>query len=276
MARAPKESVTPNLPARRARGEVGQTLNYEDELAKYAQENASVAEATASTGNWMTFQGGVMKYKNAEIPDGKVEVIVLRAMLENLFYEEKFDPDQPTTPVCFAFGMVRDDMVPHEKSPKVQSEQCKTCPQNAWGSGDTGKGKACKNQIRLALIPWGDATREQIERAEIANAKLPVTSIKNWGGYVGQLTAKYPDRKGVAAAFVTEISVERDAKTQFQVKFRLVEPVDKKLLPAVWARVAETDAMLHPDNPYPPIERAAAPPRGRGNPAKYARSAARR
>jgi hypothetical protein len=36
-----------------------------------------------------------------------------------------------------------------------QSDLCKTCEHNQWGSADKGRGKACQNRRRLTMIPAG-------------------------------------------------------------------------------------------------------------------------
>lgn len=243
--------------------DVGRVIDYDEELLRYAQRGQKIAEAAGSSGAWLTFKGGVLKFRGAELKDNECELIVLDTVLENQFYEEAFDPDAPANPVCFAFGRELTEMKPHASATNKQHTTCHGCPQNAWGSGDKGRGKACKNVNRLAVIPWSGGTVEQIEAAEIAFAKLPVTSVKNFASYVNNLLQK---TNRPACAFVTRMSVARDAKTQFQVQFEMVQSIDKKLMGAVLKRVHEAEKAIVPDNPYPPVERQeqAAPSRKPG------------
>jgi hypothetical protein len=116
------------------------------------------------------------------------------------------------------------ELVPHEKSSDRQNEQCKGCPQNDWGTADTGRGKACKNSRRLACIS-ADVIEKPANIADAAVAYLgvPVTSVKGWAGYV----------RGVADTLgrppfgvVTEVSLVPDKKDQFKMVFRSVERVE--------------------------------------------------
>lgn len=260
---AKSTAVTPST----ARGAVGRVIDTDEEMLKYVQRGQKLAEAAGSTGSWLTFKGGALKFRGQELADNRAELIVLDAVLENQFYEDAFDPDAPANPTCFAFGRELGEMKPHPTAPKPQHETCAGCLNNAWGSGDKGRGKACKNVNRLAVVPWSEnMTGEQVRAAEIAFAKLPVTSVKNFAAYVNNLALK---TNRPPFAFVTELAVERDAKTQFQVKFNMLHALDKKLLSDVFARVKEAEKVIVSDNPYPPVEREAPAPTGaRGRPGR--------
>lgn len=254
--------------ATRKATDVGAPTDWEAQLARYAQRSAKIAESLGGSGNWITFRAGVMSYKGLPLKDNEVELVALVDVRENLFYEGRFDPDTPATPVCFAFGNTDGSevgMAPHETSPQPQHETCKGCPQNAFGSSDTGKGKACKNIVRMSVIAWGDGSREQLDACELAFVKLPVTSTKNWGAYIKAIGAKL----GVGPQqVVTRMYVEPDEKNQFSVRFDLVEQIDRKLLPTVMKRAAEAEREIVPAKPYEPFERderPASPPR-RGKP----------
>ena len=260
---ATKPEPTKNLPATTKPGktDVGAPLDWEQQLAKYAQRSAKVAEAMGSSGNWITFKSGVLAYKGMPLKGNEVELIVLDEVLENIYYEGRFDPDAPASPVCFALAREASEMQPHAEAPDPQHETCKGCPQNVFGSSESGKGKACKNIVRLAAIAWGDGSLEQVKSCELAFAKLPVTSVKNWGSYTKSLHEKL---NSPPFAAITRMYVEPDAKTQFQVRFDLVEKLDKKLGGAVLARVLEAEREIIPANPYPPFERDEKPaPKGR-------------
>src|ERR1017187_7596078 len=128
---------------------------WDETLSRLAQESTQVVAGLAGGGNFVKTRGG-LSYKDAPIPDNKMRVIVLDHVLCNTYYEGKFDPDDPTIPVCYAFGTNAHLMAPHEDSEKAQSKQCEGCPQNEWGTADVGRGKACKNGVRLALMVEGD------------------------------------------------------------------------------------------------------------------------
>lgn len=204
---------------------------WNEELAKHAAAAREV-EKNVGGGNFIGLAGGRMKYKGAEIPGNKMNCIVVDHMLANLFYEGKYDPDNPAPPTCYAFGkdtegnaVAEEEMAPHEQAAEPQSEGCYDCDQNQWpdakakAQGD--RAKPCKNSRRLALITEGDM--EDLQNAEIAYMHLPVTSVRAWAGYVRQCSDvlnKPP------FAVVTQIELVPDSKTQFKVQFELVQTID--------------------------------------------------
>ena len=194
---------------------------YDAEMAKYAQM-AKDTEKNVGGGNFISLRGGHMAYKGAQVPGDKMNVIVIDHILENDFYDGAYDPDNPKAPDCYAFGRDDDEMAPHENSAVPQSEACAGCEQNEFGTGGvSGRGKACKNSRRLALITEGDM--EDVENAEIAYLKIPVTSVRAWAGYVRQcadVLNKPP------FAVVTQIEVVPDAKSQFKLEFTMQQEIE--------------------------------------------------
>lgn len=257
MAKATKQT-----PAKRAGTQVALPDDWQKKLAQYAQKAKQTSEAFGGGGSWLSFKGGVLSYKGATVPNNETEVVVLDSVLENLFYVDKFDPNTPAQPVCYAFGYDKDEMAPHEKAPDKQHDRCATCANNKFGSADTGRGKACKNQVRLALIPYGDGSYDALAEGELTFAKLPPTSGANWTTFVGATQAQYPD----LATFAHRIRVKvvPDPKAQFKVQFTHLERLSQEQLAAVFSRVAEAEAAIVPADPFPPIEAPAQPaPRGR-------------
>lgn len=54
---------------------------------------------------------------------------------------------------------------------------CNSCPWNAWGSDEDGRGKACKNMHRVYILREGEALPLLLT--------LPPTSLKNLSDYLG-------------------------------------------------------------------------------------------
>lgn len=181
---------------------------------------ARAQEESVMLGSFLSLRGGVLSFNGNPFPGNKVNAIVLDSVLENVFYGAKFDPDSPASPKCYAFGRDNDGMAPHEKAPDKQHATCKGCPQNEWESGDRGRGKACKNSRRLAVILADEALKSAatLKDAQLAFLRVPVTSVKAWAGYVTQLAnvAKKP-----TYAVVTELALTPDPKTQFKLSFKL-------------------------------------------------------
>ncbi len=227
------KSTTPNLPVRTTGKQL--PVRWDEEMARYAQRGTKM-EASVAQGQFLSTRGGVLQYNGAPVAGNKLEVVVLDAIMENAYYEGKFDPDQPRAPVCFAFGREDDEMAPHEKSVKPQHAQCKGCPRNDFGTAaGTGRGKACKNVRRLALIT-GDAAQDPktVGDAEVAFLKLPVTSIKPWAAYVRGLDAGL---NRPTWGVISELSVVPDPKSQFKVLFTQRGVLNPKQLAGVFEKV---------------------------------------
>lgn len=252
---------------------------WDEELARQAKLAAAVEESTA-TGNFFSLKGGILAFNDAPVPNNEMAVVILDGVLENVYYEGKYDPDTPAGPICFAFGREEKEMVPHKivfDAGNNQSDKCQGCEHNEWGSADTGRGKACRNTRRLALIPAGtfDAGRfkpfndeSQLETAPIAYMKLPVTSVKGYASHVKQLAnalSRPPH------AVYTKVSVRPDPQTQFKVVFEPLSTIPNELLGVVMKRHDEAQKAI--EFPYVPFEEAPAPQRGgraaplRGKPA---------
>ena len=256
-------------------------VNYREKLKEQAQE--AVRQEQISGGTMLSTRGGVLTYGQETLPGNQACVIILDSVKENTYYTEEFDPDAPTAPTCYAFGRGpagEDEMGPHESMQvdlnyfEPQHDNCAGCMWNEWGSADKGKGKACQNRRRLALIPAGYYEQKRGSRdlalnlftdvadfktSEIAHIKLPVMSVKNYGTYLDQiLTQTQLPAHGV----ITRLFLEPDANSQYKVGFEFIEEVPDNLLEVIMARHEE--AVNAPFKGYMPPDttRAAKPGRG--------------
>lgn len=229
---------------------VGATSDWREEMAKYAAKTVKMEEST-QTGNRISTKGGRLTYHDTPLKNNEMNVIILAALLENVYYPGDFDPENPASPTCFAFSEDGEDMAPHEKSHDPQCETCEKCEQNQWGSSDRGKGKKCKNTRRLAVIPMEDLSLDAINSAEIATLGLPVTSVRGYAAYAKDLAlaAGRPP-----FAWRTRIWCEPDAKTQYRVCFQVIDktPIADKFMDAIIRRVKEAEKVL--DQPYVYVE----------------------
>jgi len=234
--------------------------NWDEDLAKYAKE-ASDKEQTPA-GSFISVKSGVLTVAGQPVKDNKAVVVVLHSIYENAMYDGKFDPDNPRPPCCYAFSEDEEGLKPHEKSSEPQHEQCRGCPKNEFGTADTGKGKACKNIRRLALISSNGLTADNIKDVEAFFFKLPVTSVKAWSLYVKNIANVL---KRPPFGVLTEIAVVPDAKTQFKVTFNEVGTVESELMAGIMAKRAEVAESIA--FPYPEAraeEEPAKPAKGKG------------
>jgi hypothetical protein len=248
-----------------------QVANYDEELAKLAGQSAGLTDSGGG-GRFFSTRAGVLQFDDVALPGNQMCAIVGAWCLENVYYAEAFDPDNRTPPTCFAFcknpdekdEMSPPDIVDEEDVFERQSDLCKTCPQNEWGSARSGRGKACGNRRRLALLPAGtykSAGRgggfelelieddEHFRTCEEAFLKVPVTSGKAFDSYVKDVADQL--KKPLFAVY-TRIYLTPDPKSQFKVNFELIEPVEKELLPVLMERYRKLHESI--DFPYTPFE----------------------
>ena len=251
----------------------GQVNKWEKELADAAVAAAD-QESGAASGQFFGLKGGRLTFNDAPLLNNEMAVIVLDGILENVFYDGKYDPENPQTPSCFAFGREDKDMKPHEKVEHPVCDKCSSCPNNAFGSAEVGKGKACRNTRRLAMIAAGTMKDgrfspfedlEHFESAQVAYMKLPVTSVKGYATFVKQLAGAL---KRPPFAVFTKVKVVPDDKSQFKVTFEPLAAAPTDLLPVLMARHEEAKAGI--DFPYMPAEEGETAAKGKKTPSKKA------
>jgi hypothetical protein len=209
-------------------------VNWEEELAKDAKRAAESERPALAA---ISLKGGIMMYEKVQIPGNKLNVIIVASMMQRLYYDKPYDPNKPASPVCFAFHDGEDGVpwIPHEKAHEKQAETCALCPMSEWGSDiKGGRGKACKEVRKLALIPGTNSK-------EMALLSVPVMSVKNWSNYVNGIAAS---ARRPPWGVVTEISVHPDARSQFVVKFDFVELVPEDKLAMIYNKIGLAKEVL--------------------------------
>ncbi len=237
---------------------------YREKLAAKAQE--TVREERVG-GSFLSTAGGILKEGENEFPGNQCLVVIAAHVREHTYYDTAYAPDSNLPPRCFALGTSAADMEAHENIPEddedsyfeMQSETglCKDCDMFKWGSSPRGKGKACAERRRLALIPAGQFTWNKKERdydievfdepehyseADAVFLKVPPTSLRNWSKYVNMLQREH---QMPPFGVLTRIYIEPDPKTQFQVCFELLEVIeDDDILGTLFDRNEEAEQSL--------------------------------
>lgn len=196
-------------------------VNWEERLAGAAEE---AAQEETIQGTWMSTRAGRLTIDKTPVAGNVLDCIIIAYARENAWYKGKFDPNNPVPPDCYAIQPVHgpqtneDDMEPHVDVDDPVDELCFRCPKNEWKSGDGGKGKACKNVRRFALLP-ADAAKsaKAMMEADVIYLKIPVMSVRNWSKYSTNVSAEF---KRPYYAMVSQISTEPDAQSQFKVTFK--------------------------------------------------------
>jgi hypothetical protein len=237
---------------------------WEKKMADSVTKQA--ASEKSSTFKSISIQGGVLSVDDSPVDNNELLAVVLASAHENCYYNVAYDANKPAIPVCFAFSEVdgpEENMAPHEDSTDKQSENCASCDFNVMGSAEVGKGKACRNIRRLAVMTAdGLESVEALEEAEVRMLKVPVMSTKGWATYVKEKLAGEIQRP--TWGVVTKIKVVPDRKAQFKVTFAFDEMVnfDAALFEAMEKKIKNaSDSLIAPYVPMPEEEEPA--PRGR-------------
>jgi len=260
----------------------GQVNTWEAEMAQAATIAAKANSATLER-SFINFGNGTMSLDGANFPNNEAAVVVLESLHANLYYPEPFDASKPVSPDCYAFGrptLNPDDTVsiegvdtwngtkelaPHKDCTNRVHDTCKGCPMQEFGTALVGKGKACQDTRRIAVIPAGTmqgekfiayTKPEQIASADIAYAKLPFFSAKNFSAFVMNVarTLARPTW-GVFA----RMARKNDPRSQFVVEFSALAEIPNALGEAVMKKMREAKDDIA--FPFPPNEVKAAGPK---------------
>lgn len=217
-------------------------VNWDEELAKAAEESAKTAAAhNKGSVKSITIKSGILSIDGNPVPGNALVGVISTFVMHNTYFAGmKYDPDNPVSPVCYAYGKTEDEMGPHDEAETKQNETCEDCEFNAFGSDDRGNGKACKNTFKLLVLPVGEYdhkgdsfeapdSEEEFLEAEAHTFKVPPTSLKFFSKYIESLKAKLRPEWSV----YTKITVVPDPKNQFAITFQHVDNIPSNLLQAV-------------------------------------------
>jgi len=128
-------------------------------------------------------KGKVFTLPDGTSSRGPLEAVILDYRTVHNYYKGAYNPQAPEAPSCFAISKEVEGMKPSVNAADPAHENCAECPFNQWKSAPTGKGKACKNIRRLALVPVGanSDTRPMI-------IDVSPTALKYFDGFVTKLT----------------------------------------------------------------------------------------
>jgi hypothetical protein len=139
----------------------------------------------------MKFKGKVwsIQYKGATTalmrddgdgPRNSIEVVILKANphLSKIWYENGYVEGSDAPPDCSAASGIQ----PDQGVPKPQSTFCANCPKNAWGTAaNGGKGKACGDSRRLAIVPLPDIKNEALGGPLLL--RVPAASLQDLAAF---------------------------------------------------------------------------------------------
>lgn len=138
----------------------------------------------APSGRNISTKGKVFTFPDGKTTQGPISAVILDHRNFNRYFQAAYDPQNPKPPECFAISKDISGLGPHEEAKGPVADSCAECPMNKWGSAPTGKGKACRNTVRLAIIePDADAD------AEPYILTVSPTALKSWAALVSGLEA---------------------------------------------------------------------------------------
>jgi hypothetical protein len=223
------------------------------------------ASEKSSTFKSISIQGGVLSVDDVQVANNEMLVVILASAHENCYYDVPFNADKPAIPACFAFSEVdgtEEGMAPHEDAVNKQSEDCAGCEFNVMGSADVGRGKACRNIRRLAVIAAdGIESADALDEAEVRMLKIPVMSTRGWAAYVKEKLGTEIQRP--TWGVVSKVKVV-PTKKAFGVTFAFEELVNfsQPLFEAMERKIkSASESLIAPYTPIPEEEEPA--PRGR-------------
>ena len=148
----------------------------------------------------------------------QLDVIIVDLLAEpsRQFYASKYDPNaQATLPDCWS----NDGKTPDAKAAGRPASSCAVCPKNVEGSGENGKGRACRYLRRIAVLVAGDPSGE-VYQMQIPAGSLfgkGVDSIHPFESYKKFLLAN----SEAVDTVVTRVMYDLDADTM-KLKFQPV------------------------------------------------------
>lgn len=232
-----------------------------EELATYNEELAAIANAAkkqeegAAGGNFLKIgAGGIMSLNGANIPNNQMAVVVLDSIVERVYYRGAYDPNSPESPTCYAFGRDESNMAPHQKcvdAGTAQNPTCKGCKHDQFGTAAIGKGKACRQLRRVAMVAAGkyDANGQYVpisdpeyyKDAAVFYCRVPVTSVKAYAGWVTQVSGIL----GVTTfQVIAKVASFPDSKSTYRVTFETAARVSEDLVPVLLARFKEVGKVI--------------------------------
>ena len=200
-------------------------------------------------GNFISVKGGVFS-RRGDSWGNSFEGVILAHAHVNEYYEGTYDPNKKgVTPSCYALSTNGDDMTPHASIAQPENDKCDTCPMAEIGSATVGKGRACKQKARLALIHGDDLRNaETASEALILQMAVPPMSKSNFTSYV-KVIAENPKFGLPPYAVLVEFVLKPHPVYQYQLEFKPIAVINNEAILRVLqarARGEATDRVMAP------------------------------
>lgn len=196
---------------------VGLSDDWAQKLASYATEDEATASGDGGW-SWISLDGAVFTYEDAQLPS-PISVVVLGARFENLLYKGAYDPNKLTGVTCYAIGDDLSTLAPPADLATKESASCAHCWANVYGTDPKrGKGKACSNKVRIAVLPFDvdNQSTAELQKVDGARLRIPPTGQKSWAVFVKKVTKAL---RRPLFAVVTSLKVSPDPIQRVKLEF---------------------------------------------------------
>lgn len=244
----PAAPKTPPVPAvlKPAGGSLASPM---EALKAFALRGRQQLAKVPSGGVGVSFRGGTITVGGVRVGNS-MPVIALHPQFERTYYDREFSAEDKAPPPCYSFDGVK----PHEKASSPQSETCERCQHAQWGTDRRGKGKACKEGMRMVFMRADSVDPDSIKVAPLMTAKFSVMNSK----IVGPVLERLYETAGHPAGVVCNLECHPDDATQIRNDLVPVGPLeDVAAQDAVISRLDEAEKLA--TQPYPDPEVSAAP-----------------
>lgn len=164
----------------------GHSANGADELTAGIQGGFAVMSIRGKA--WRVKYQGEEHTLMRDDGDGaktSIDVVLVRAAgpISKIFYKDSYEDGSNEKPDCWSTnGVTPDAAAPHK-----QSKTCATCKHNVFGSSRSGKGKACQDSKRIAVVPAEDTSGEAWGGPMLL--RIPPASLKELPALQNKLNA---------------------------------------------------------------------------------------
>jgi len=162
------------------------------------------------SGQNISVKGKIFRLPDGKTSPGPLNCIIVDYINMYAYYEQGYVEGEFSPPDCTAIGREIKLMKPASTVEKPVNPDCESCNFNKFES--RGRGKACSNNILLAVLPE-DFTID----SELYTLKISATALKPWANYVRELSAMAVDPVQV----VTSLSFE-ESLSYPSVRFKQV------------------------------------------------------
>lgn len=143
--------------------------------------------------------------------DQPVRVVILGSVFRQNYYSDKYDPENPSPPVCFAMNKDYSLLQPDPASPKRQHDgPCATCRWNIMGSatreGGSRFARECVARRRLAILLLDDKADDPV----VGTVEISASALAPFSRHLKAAMARY--QVAYPSMLVTELKVTIDKK----------------------------------------------------------------